>query len=115
IPACCGRENGASAMEHFPIFLNLKGRSALIVGGGEAAARKLRLLQKAGAAVTVVAPKVSLEIAQSGARLRQRGFVGGDVSGQAIVFAATGIAEVDDRVAEAARDKGLPWNVVDRA
>ncbi|HXQ42747.1 MAG TPA: siroheme synthase CysG [Candidatus Udaeobacter sp.] len=102
-------------MEHFPIFLNLKGRPALIVGGGEAAARKLRLLQKAGAAVTVVAPKVLPEIAQSGVRLRQRGFVAGDVSGQAIVFATTGIAEVDDRVAEAARDKGLPWNVTDRA
>jgi uroporphyrin-III C-methyltransferase/precorrin-2 dehydrogenase/sirohydrochlorin ferrochelatase len=102
-------------MEHFPIFLSLKGRPALIVGGGEAAARKLRLVQKAGAAVTVVAPKLLPEIVQSGARLRQRGFVAGDVNGQAIVFAATGIAEVDDRVAEAARDKGLPWNVTDRA
>jgi len=102
-------------MEHFPIFLSLKGRPALIVGGGEAAARKLRLLQKAGAAVTVVAPKLLPEIVQSGARQRQRGFVAGDVTGQAIVFAATGIAEVDDRVAEAARDKGLPWNVTDRA
>jgi len=102
-------------MEHFPIFLSLKGRPALIVGGGEAAARKLRLLQKAGAAVTVVAPKLLPEIVQSGARLRQRGFVAGDVTGQAIVFAATGIAEVDDRVAESARDKGLPWNVTDRA
>jgi len=79
-------------MEHFPIFLSLKGRPALIVGGGEAAARKLRLLQKAGAAVTVVAPKLLPEIVQSGARQRQRGFVAGDVTGQAIVFAATGIA-----------------------
>ena len=102
-------------MEHFPVFLALKGRPALIVGGGEAAARKLRLLQKAGAVVTVVAPKVLPEIEQSGARLRRRGFVAGDVIGQTIVFAATEIQTVDDRVAEAARDKGLPWNVVDRA
>ncbi len=102
-------------MEHFPVFLALKGRPALIVGGGEAAARKLRLLQKAGAVVTVVAPKVLPEIEQSGARLRRRGFVAGDVTGQTIVFAASEIQAVDDRVAEAARDKGLPWSVVDRA
>ena len=102
-------------MEHFPIFLGLKGRPALIVGGGEAAARKLRLLQKAGAVVTVVAPRVLTEIEESGARLRRRGFVAGDVLGQTIVFAATELREVDDRVAEAARDKGLPWNVADRA
>jgi uroporphyrin-III C-methyltransferase/precorrin-2 dehydrogenase/sirohydrochlorin ferrochelatase len=102
-------------MEHFPIFFSLKGRPALIVGGGEAAVRKLRLLQKAGAAVTVVAPKVLPEIEESGARLRRRGFVAGDVAGHTIVFAATEIPAVDDRVAEAARDRGLPWNVVDRS
>ena len=101
-------------MEHFPIFLGLKGRPVLVVGGGEAAARKLRLLQKAGAVVTVVAPRVLPEIEESPALLRRRGFVAGDVSGQIIVFAATKIPEVDDRVAEAAKSKGLPWNVVDR-
>ena len=41
-------------MEYFPIFLDLKNRPALVVGGGELALRKLRLLQKAGAQVTVV-------------------------------------------------------------
>jgi uroporphyrin-III C-methyltransferase/precorrin-2 dehydrogenase/sirohydrochlorin ferrochelatase len=49
-------------MDYFPVFLDLKGRRALIVGGGEAAARKLRLLQKAGANVTVVARQISDEI-----------------------------------------------------
>ena len=44
-------------MEYFPIFLDLKNRPALVVGGGELALRKLRLLQKAGAQVTVVAPR----------------------------------------------------------
>ena len=102
-------------MEHFPIFLSLRGRPALIVGGGELALRKLRLLQKAGAQVTVVAPQIAAEIEDSGAALRRRGFVAGDVLGHDIVFAATGIAAVDDRVAEAASANGRPWNVVDRA
>src|SRR5262249_57249261 len=93
---------GADAMEYFPIFLDLKGRPALVVGGGELALRKLRLLHKAGARVTVVAPRIAAEIAASGAALKRRGFVDGDVGGQTIVFGATGIDAGDDRVATAA-------------
>ena len=101
-------------MNYFPVFLDLKDRPVLIVGGGELAVRKLRLLQKAGAKVTVVAPRIGPEIVASGAALKHRGFVGGDVGGQTIVFAATGIEAVDDRVAVAARAAGLQVNVVDR-
>ncbi len=106
-------------MNYFPAFFDLRDRPALIVGGGEAAARRLRLLRKAGARVTVVAPRVGAEIASALAdgmvNLRQRGFVAGDTNGQTAVFAATGLAEVDARVAEAARAAGVPVNVAARA
>lgn len=102
-------------MDYFPIFLDLKGRRALIVGGGEAAARKLRLLKKAGATITVVAARPIREIEESGARLIRRGFVAGDVNGQAIAFAASENEAIDDRVAEAARAANIPINVLDRA
>lgn len=102
-------------MDYFPIFLDLKGRRALIVGGGEAAARKLRLLKKAGAMITVVAARPIREIEESGARLIRRGFVAGDVNGQAIAFAASENEAIDDRVAEAARAANIPINVLDRA
>lgn len=101
-------------MEYFPVFLDLKHRPVLLVGAGELALRKLRLLQKAGAEVTVVAPRISPEIEISGAVLKRRGFVDGDVNGQTILFAATGIEAVDARVAEAGRGANLPVNVVDR-
>ncbi len=106
-------------MRYFPAFLDLADRSCLVVGGGDAAARKVRLLRKAGAAVRVVAPRVGLELAALAARgelsLVRRGFVAGDVRGCAVVHAATGLAEVDARVAEAASGAGVPVNVVDRA
>ena len=102
-------------MDYFPVFLDLKGRRVLIVGGGEAATRKLRLLQKAGAHVAVVARRVSDEIERSGAKLTRRGFVAGDVLGHTIVFAASEDHDLDDRVAEAASARGIPYNVVDRA
>ena len=43
-------------MEFFPIFLNLKRKPVLVVGGGEVAYRKVTALKKAGAQLTVVSP-----------------------------------------------------------
>ena len=49
--------------ELLPLFLNLSGRSVVLVGGGRVAAGKLRQLLAAGASVTVVAPEIRDEIA----------------------------------------------------
>lgn len=46
-------------MDYLPIFINLKQRRCLVVGGGEVAARKVALLLQAGAQVVVVAPELS--------------------------------------------------------
>ena len=46
-------------MKYFPIFIDLAQRVCLLVGGDEAAARKLRLLIKAGAKVRLVAKQVT--------------------------------------------------------
>jgi uroporphyrin-III C-methyltransferase/precorrin-2 dehydrogenase/sirohydrochlorin ferrochelatase len=109
-------------MNYFPAFLDLNGRRCLLVGGGEVAARKLRLLRKAGAAVTVVAPEAVDEIAdlaEAGAEAGQvtlirRGFAPSDLGGHTLVIGATGIAALDEQVAEAAHGAGVPVNVVDR-
>jgi len=90
----------------------------LVAGGGETAARKLRLLRKAGARVTVVAPRAGTEIrdlAEAGAvTWRAREFMDADLSGAALAYGATGIDAVDRQVSEAARRAGVPVNVVDR-
>ncbi len=105
-------------MNYFPAFLDLNEIPCLVVGGGERAAQKVRLLLKAGAKVTVVAPRAGAEIAglvgEARLQLVRRGFVAGDVLGRAAVISATGLSEVDARAAEAARDAGVPVNVVDR-
>lgn len=103
-------------MKHLPIFLSVHGRSGLVVGGGAAAAEKARLLRQAGAAVTVVAPKVTPALADLAAEIRllRRRFVAGDVAGCAVVYGATGIDAVDVAVAKAADAAGVPVNVIDR-
>ena len=105
-------------MNHLPIFLNLAQRRVLVVGGGQPALRKVRLALSAGADVTLVAPTVVAELAALAAQgdigLRRRRFAPGDLGGAALVFSATGLAEVDAHVAELARAAGLQVNAVDR-
>ncbi len=105
-------------MKYYPAFLNLSGRPVLLVGGGEPAARKLRLLLKARARVTAVAPQVTGEIADLAAAgrvvLHRRRFRSDDLVGQGLVIGATGRPSVDGQIARAAEAAGLPVNIVDR-
>ncbi len=106
-------------MQHFPIFLGLAGRPALVVGGGPVAARKVALLLKAGARVTVVAPRLGPALARLAAagRIAHRAapFAPADVAGQALVIAATDRRAVNAAVSRAAQAANLPVNVVDDA
>ena len=49
-------------MDYLPIFLKVEDRPCLVVGGGKVATRKVALLNRAGAAITVVAPGICDEI-----------------------------------------------------
>ncbi len=104
-------------MQHFPVFFSLRGEPALLVGGGETAVRKLRLLRRADAVVTVVAPEIDPEITalvDAGDVIwHARHFEEGDLAGPVLVITATDSAE-DDRVAAAAHAAGVPVNAVDR-
>ena len=55
-------------MRYFPLFLDIKSKPVLLVGGGEVAARKFSLLAEAGASITVVAPQLGAELAAALAR-----------------------------------------------
>ncbi len=105
-------------MDRLPISFNIRDRRVVLVGGREIAARKLRLVRRAGGDVTVIAPRLNPELrtlVDSGAvTLIPRGFETDDLDGAAIVFAATGVAAVDNAVAAAARERGIPVNAVDR-
>ena len=55
-------------MRYFPLFLDIKDKLVLLVGGGDVAARKFALLAEAGATITVVAPRLGDELASALAR-----------------------------------------------
>lgn len=104
-------------MDHLPVFLQLNHRPCLVVGGGVVAERKVRLLMRAGAAVTVIAQDLTDELA----RLRdENGIVQHDgefadrlLAGMRLVIAATDDEEVNRQVSRAAEDAGILCNVVD--
>ena len=101
----------------FPIFLDLKDRPCLVVGGGSVALRKIRSLLREGARVTVVSPDVLPEIRELASRgeiqWHQRLFLPDDVEGMALVFCATNHRSVNRSVAVAARQRQVLVNVAD--
>jgi len=104
-------------MKYFPVFVDLEGRSALVVGAGEPALQKIRLLLKTPARITVVAEPPSedlLDLAAGGLiALERREFVDSDLDGIAIAYAATGDKLLNAPIAAAARARGILVNVVD--
>jgi|SRR5262245_9433206 len=105
-------------MRYFPLFADLAGADVLVVGGGEAAARKVRLLRKTSARITVVAETVTEELRalaeRGGIAILPRAFLPHDLHGQRLVYAATGDGLCDSAVSRAAKARGIPVNVIDQ-
>ncbi len=105
-------------MDYLPLFLDLTQKSVLVVGAGEVAERKISLLLRAGAKVTVVAP----EVGDGVARLRTdeqlavlaRGFRPGDVEGNALVVAATDDEAINESVFRVCKARNILVNSVDQ-
>ncbi|WIF69683.1 siroheme synthase CysG [Metapseudomonas otitidis] len=104
-------------MDFLPLFHNLQGRHVLVVGGGEIALRKARLLTDAGACLRVVAPEIDSQLValveQSQGLVHRRGYASGDLEGAVLVIAATDDEPLNAQISRDAQERGVPVNVVD--
>lgn len=104
-------------MNYFPVFFDLKDQPVLVVGAGEVALRKVLLLERSGALITVVAPEVAPELKARAARgaltLEIREFVPGDLDGARLVVVATSRRAVNRWIAKLSDAQRIPVNVVD--
>lgn len=101
-------------MRYFPIFFDLKGRDVIVVGGGEEALRKIRLLLKTEARINVVASNLHPEIAEEPrVKWLAKTLRPALLDDAALVFAADPL--LNEEVAALARARGIPVNVVDSA
>jgi uroporphyrin-III C-methyltransferase/precorrin-2 dehydrogenase/sirohydrochlorin ferrochelatase len=104
-------------MKYFPLFADLDNAHVLVVGGGEQATQKVRLLLKTRAQITVVADTVTDELREreeeNAIWIVLRTFLARDLEGQRLVYAASGDRVLDRAVSRAAKARGIPVNVVD--
>jgi uroporphyrin-III C-methyltransferase/precorrin-2 dehydrogenase/sirohydrochlorin ferrochelatase len=104
-------------MRYLPVFLDTRTMRIVVFGGGGEALAKLRLLVRTQAEIHVVAPTFLPEIAAlsetSPLVLHSSDYDLAHIGGTGLVYAATGDHSLDDRLAEAARQAGVPVNAVD--
>jgi uroporphyrin-III C-methyltransferase/precorrin-2 dehydrogenase/sirohydrochlorin ferrochelatase len=106
-------------VNYFPVFFDLKGQRVLVVGGGEVALRKVSLLQRTGALITLVSPEIAVELHERAAAaagaltLIARAFEPGDLDGARLAIVATAERSINRWIAELADARHIPVNVVD--
>ena len=104
-------------MKYYPVFLDIRDKKCVIVGGGEVALRKAERLLDCGAKVSVISPKLVPELAA----LKERNLIShiaaeysGDlINGSALIIGATDDEKTNSRISQDARAKSIPVNIVD--
>jgi precorrin-2 dehydrogenase / sirohydrochlorin ferrochelatase len=106
-------------MEFYPIFINMKGRLAVVIGGGSVADRKIRDLIVTGASVRVISPEVTDGISEikkvfpDRVDIISRKYMKGDLAGAYLAFSATNNSDVNREIFSEAEEKNIPINAVD--
>ncbi len=107
----------SKANAYYPVFVNLRDRKCVAVGGGDVALRKVKALLDCGAKVAVISPKPHPDIVRMSKRreidLIRRDYGEEDLEGAVIVFACTNMKKVNHEVAEDSKGRGILVNVVD--
>lgn len=104
-------------MQNYPIFIDLKQQSCLVVGGGDVALRKIRLLRTAGAKITVIAPELSSDLVNEFTDQIThiaRPFEEQDIGDYRLITAATNDSTVNAQISRLAQEANIPVNVVDQ-
>lgn len=102
---------------NYPIYLDLRGRRCVVVGGGSVAERKVNVLIERDAEVVVISPELSPRLAGLAREGKiahvPRAYAPGDLEDVWLVFGATDDRATNAAVFEEAEARGVPVNVVD--
>jgi siroheme synthase-like protein len=112
-------KKGNQLHAYYPIFLHIRDRRCVVVGGGQVALRKVKTLLDHGATVDVISSELCpelIELAENGQIcIFRRHYQPGDLRGAFITIAATDNSEVNQAVVKEAQKEGILINVVDDA
>jgi precorrin-2 dehydrogenase/sirohydrochlorin ferrochelatase len=105
-------------MRYYPVFLDLKETSCLVVGGGQVGERKVKTLQACGARVFLVSrdltPYLKEEVAQDRVSLLKGDYDHSCLDHMFLVIGATDDADLNHKIGREARHRGLLCNIVDK-
>ncbi len=109
------RELENKPARYYPLFLDLGGRTCLVVGGGTVGERKIMSLLQYGALIRLVAgeltPWLDEKCSQSKVILTARDYDKSQLEGAELAFAATNDAALNRRVSKDARELGIWCNM----
>jgi uroporphyrin-III C-methyltransferase / precorrin-2 dehydrogenase / sirohydrochlorin ferrochelatase len=104
-------------MQALPIFFNIRNRPCVVIGGGDVATRKVSMLLKASAAITLYSPEICHElqamVEDGKIQYVSASFLPNQLKDACMVIAATDDEQVNIAVSEAAKAQNIPVNVVD--
>ena len=104
-------------MDYLPVFINLRQKPCLVVGGGDIALRKVNLLLKAQAKIKCISPEFCsglIELSRENSLdLIEKRFESSDIDNQSVIIAATDDDKTNAMVSSLAHESGIPIYVVD--
>jgi len=110
--------NQTTKTVYYPIFIDLRDKTVLVVGGGKVAERKILNLLKYGCRIHVVSPELTSQLEKLVANKKIQHLPGQSLnqamSEAFMVIAATDDAVVNARIASRAKELGLLVNAVDQ-
>lgn len=101
----------ADSGARFPLFVDVAGKRAVIVGGGRVAVRRAAVLRRFGMEVTVISPELREQM--EGIVHLARPYAPGDLAGAALAVAASDDRAVNAAVGAEARTRHIPVSVAD--
>jgi precorrin-2 dehydrogenase/sirohydrochlorin ferrochelatase len=96
-----------------PISIDISDRKILIIGGGQSALKKIRILQRSGANIEVVAENIIDEVYSTGVKCYKKSYSKGDLEGHLMLYSCTNNVELDRQIAADGKNSGVLVNIHD--
>jgi len=99
---------------YLPISIDITDRKILIIGGGQNALKKIRILQRSGARLEVIAENIIDEIYSTGVICYRKSYEKNDLKGYLMLYSCTNNETLDHQIALDGQESGVLVNVHDK-
>lgn len=96
-----------------PISIDISTSKILIIGGGQSALKKIRILQRSGAHLEVIAENIIDEIYETGVVCYRKSYEKSDLNGYLMLYSCTNNESLDRQIAQDGREAGVLVNIHD--